>query len=108
MSTSTFISHLKKLPAYRGQIVHIEHIRPKDATYGELEQPLHPTLRAALETNHLVPLYSHQASAINAVRSGKNVAVVTPAASGKTLCYNIPVLNTILTQKGAKGVNDSV
>ena len=104
MSTSTFISHLKKLPAYRGQIVHIEHIRPKDATYGELEQPLHPTLRAALETNHLVPLYSHQASAINAVRSGKNVAVVTPAASGKTLCYNIPVLNTILTQKGSRAL----
>ena len=104
MSTSTFVSHLKKLPAYRDQIVHIEHIRPREATYSELEKPLHPALQASLKANHLTSLYSHQASAINAVRSGKNVAVVTPAASGKTLCYNIPVLDTILTQKGSRAL----
>jgi len=101
MSISTFLPHLKKHPAYRDQIVHIEHIAPKDASFGELEQPLHPKLQASLEANNLFPLYSHQAKAVNLVRAGKNVVVVTPTASGKTLCYNIPVINTILTEKGS-------
>ena len=41
-------------------------------------------------------LYSHQAATAELVRDGKNVVVVTPTASGKTLCYNLPVLNTVL------------
>ena len=41
-------------------------------------------------------LYSHQASTAELVRDGKNVVVVTPTASGKTLCYNLPVLNAVL------------
>jgi DEAD/DEAH box helicase domain-containing protein len=100
MKISTFLPRLKKLPAYRDQIVHIERIAPREASYGELDKPLHPHLQTSLEANHLFPLYSHQAKAVNLVRSGKNVVVVTPTASGKTLCYNIPVLDTILTQKG--------
>ena len=51
-----------------------------------------------------MPLYSHQATAVDAARSGKNVMVVTPAASGKTLCYNLPVLQTILTEKGSRAL----
>ncbi len=101
MNTSTFLPHLRSLPTYKDQIVHIEHIPPREASYGELEEPLHPTLHASLEANSLLPLYSHQASAVNAVRAGRNVVVVTPAASGKTLCYNIPVLDTLLTHKGS-------
>ena len=41
-------------------------------------------------------LYSHQAEAINAINQGKSIVVVTPTASGKTLCYNLPVLDSIL------------
>ena len=41
-------------------------------------------------------LYSHQSNAINAVRNGRNTVIVTPTASGKTLCYNLPVLNSVL------------
>lgn len=104
MNTSTFLPHLRNLPAYKDQIVHIEHIPPREATYGELEEPLHPALHASLELNRLLPLYSHQASAINAVRAGRNVMVVTPAASGKTLCYNIPVLDAILTHRGSRAL----
>jgi DEAD/DEAH box helicase domain-containing protein len=104
MSVSTFLPRLKKLPAYRDQIVHVEHIAPREAAYGELDKPLHPRLQESLEANNLFPLYSHQAKAVNLVRSGKNVVVVTPTASGKTLCYNIPVLDTILTQKGCRAL----
>ena len=104
MNTSTFLPHLRNLPAYKDQIVHIEHIPPREATFGELEEPLHPALHASLESNRLLPLYSHQASAINAVRAGRNVVVVTPAASGKTLCYNIAVLDAILTHRGSRAL----
>ena len=104
MKASAFLSHIRRLPAYRDQIVHVEHIPPRDATFGELEEPLHPALQASLESNGLLPLYSHQAAAGNAVRAGSNVMVVTPAASGKTLCYNIPVLDTILTTKGSRAL----
>ena len=104
MKISTFLPRLKKHPAYRDQIVHIERIAPREASYSELDNPLHPSLQASLEANHLFPLYSHQAKAVNLVRSGKNVVVVTPTASGKTLCYNIPVLDTILTQKACRAL----
>ncbi|HEY49920.1 MAG TPA: DEAD/DEAH box helicase [Dehalococcoidia bacterium] len=104
MNASTFLPYLMKLPVYREQIVHVERIPPRDATYGELDEPLHPSLHASLKSSGLLPLYRHQAAAVNAVRAGRNVMVVTPAASGKTLCYNIPVINTILTQKGSRAL----
>src|SRR5229473_1716638 len=49
-------------------------------------------------------LYSHQAMAAEAVREGRNVVVVTPTASGKTLCYNLPVLNAILENSDARAL----
>ena len=104
MNTSDFLPHLKNVPAYRDQIVHIENIPPTEASYGELDKPLHPRLKASLESNRLLPLYSHQASAINIVQADKNVVVVTPTASGKTLCYNIPVLDAILTHRGSRAL----
>ncbi|MFC2059439.1 DEAD/DEAH box helicase [Chloroflexota bacterium] len=104
MDTSTFLQDLRGLAAYGDQIVHVEHIPPRAAIYGELKNTLHPALQASLESNKLLPLYSHQAAAVNAVHSGQNVVVVTPAASGKTLCYNIPVLNTLLGEKGSRAL----
>ncbi len=96
MDTLAFIDQLKEYPSYRNQIAHIEHIASRQQSYGELAEPLHPTLHSYLEAAHLLPLYSHQAQAINAARSAKNVFIVTPAASGKTLCYNVPVLDAAL------------
>jgi len=104
MSTSDFLSHLRKLPAYRDQIVHVEHIPATEATHADLSQPLHPQLQSALESRGLFPLYSHQASAIDMAREGKNVVVVTPTASGKTLCYNVPVLDAILSSRGSRAL----
>ena len=53
-------------------------------------------LAEAYRTKGIEQLYSHQASTAELVRDGKNVVVVTPTASGKTLCYNLPVLNAVL------------
>src|SRR5215475_13513032 len=57
---------------------------------------INPDLRAAYGAKGIARLYSHQAKAAEAVHDGKNIVIVTPTASGKTLCYNLPVLNNIL------------
>jgi len=104
MNIAEFLPHLKNHTHYQGQIVHIEHIQPQEAEYGSIEQPLDPKLLTSLEHNVLLPLYKHQVAAINEIHKGKNVIIATPTASGKTLCYTIPVLNTILTKKNGRAL----
>ena len=98
MDTVAFLDHLRALPAYRDQIAHIERLPPRKPHYGELERPLHPALHDRLRALGLLPLYHHQAQAVDASRRGENTFIVTPAASGKTLCYNVPVLERLLTE----------
>ncbi|MBM4462840.1 MAG: DEAD/DEAH box helicase [Chloroflexi bacterium] len=104
ISVASFVDHLKGLADYRNQVAHIEHLPSREASYRKLGTPLALSLEMALQQAGLSPLYSHQAVAIDATRSGKNVIVVTPAASGKTLCYNVPVLQAILTEKGSRAL----
>ena len=101
MDTSAFIDHLIAQPSYNDQIVHIEHIPPRDARFAELDSPLAADLEDNLRKNSLLPLYTHQAEAVNCVRSGKHVMVSTSSASGKSLCYNIPVLEALLNKAGS-------
>jgi DEAD/DEAH box helicase domain-containing protein len=104
MDTAGFLSYLVSQPTYHEQIAHIEHIRPREARFAQLEQPLDPDLQECLDNHHFLPLYTHQAEAVNQSRQGKNVIIVTSAASGKTLCYNIPVLQTLLTAPDARAL----
>ncbi len=95
MNVAGFLDYLKTLPWYRDQIVHREDIPPRSATYGELDRSLDSALKGALEASGVQGLYTHQAEAINAIRGGENVIVSTPAASGKSLCYHLPVLDSL-------------
>lgn len=52
---------------------------------------LHPSLVASLQRRGIQQLYSHQANAVEEALNGQNVVVTTPTASGKTLCYNLPI-----------------
>ncbi|MBN1367595.1 MAG: DEAD/DEAH box helicase [Dehalococcoidales bacterium] len=97
MDTAAFLRYLKEQPDYQDQIVYTEHILSREATYGDLEKPLPPGLQSCLEDNHLFPLYSHQAAAVNHIRRGENVMVATSSASGKSLCYNTAVMEAIIT-----------
>jgi DEAD/DEAH box helicase domain-containing protein len=75
----------------------LDHLIPASpATYAPLPRDLHPELVAALRSRGIDQLYSHQSEAYASIRNGKNVVVVTPTASGKTLCYNLPVLQRLL------------
>ena len=95
-----FIKSIKRMSSYKKQIVHIEKIPPQEANFEELEKPLPDNLQTCL-LNRKIKFYSHQAEAINKARQGKNVVIATPTASGKTLAFNIPVLEALTNGKKA-------
>jgi len=81
---------------YAGDIT-LDHVVPASAAvFAPLPSDLRPELAAALRRRGVERLYSHQAEAYTAVRNGRHLVVVTPTASGKTLCYNLPVLQRLL------------
>ena len=82
------------MQSYKKQIVNVEEIPAQEASFGELEKPLPENLQTCI-LNRKIKLYSHQAQAINLARQGKNVVIATPTASGKTLAFNIPVLEAL-------------
>ena len=76
----------------------------REAIYDEFPDFIDDRIKAALERRGVRRLYSHQADAIRAVHEGNSVVVVTPTASGKTMCYNIPVLNSILEDEASRAL----
>src|SRR5579859_7709951 len=80
----------------QGDITLDRLIPSSPAVFAPLPSDLKPELAAALRSRGIERLYSHQAEAYAAVRSGRHLVVVTPTASGKTLCYNLPVLQRLL------------
>jgi len=104
MTIAEFIESLHHHHIYRGQIAHLEVLPAREAQYGELSEPLPRPLEAALRSAGIERLYSHQVESIDGVRDGRNVVVVTGTASGKTLCYNVPVIETLLDDPSAKAL----
>jgi len=74
------------------------------ARYADFPRDLHPTLEHVLQARGVARLYTHQAEAYQAAREGLNTVVVTPTASGKTLCYNLPVLDRILKEPDSRAL----
>ncbi|MHC4453623.1 MAG: DEAD/DEAH box helicase, partial [Planctomycetota bacterium] len=91
-----FIKNLKNNEYFSDQIVHHEIISSKSAVYKTPVPSLQNKLRKALKSCNVNQLYSHQSEAITKVREKKNVLISTPTASGKTLTYNVPILESIL------------
>ncbi len=84
------------LRRYGDRIVHVHHLPPRPTRYADPSRPLPDPLAQALERKGIRRLYLHQAQALDAVRAGESVVVTTATASGKTLCYTLPVLERIL------------
>ncbi len=88
--------------AYRSEsLVRVEEIPRRRAAYGRLSRALPTPLAGALRTRGIERLYTHQAEALEAARAGENLVVVTGTASGKTLCYLVPVLESRLADPQA-------
>jgi DEAD/DEAH box helicase domain-containing protein len=82
----------------------IHHQAATDGEYAEMPAGVDARLRAALGERGIARLYTHQAEAFDRVASGRNVVIVTPTASGKTLCYNLPVLNRLMGDANARAM----
>ncbi|NLE89696.1 MAG: DEAD/DEAH box helicase [Dehalococcoidales bacterium] len=104
MNLEEFLAYLVSTSSYQNQVSHIEHIVSRPSAFGELEKPLPENLQKTLEELHMWPLYTHQAEAIDISRRGENVIISTPSASGKSLAYNIPVLEALQTQPLARAL----
>ena len=82
----------------------VRHFPARPAQWADFPSWTHTDLLAAYKAKHIERLYSHQAAAAEIVHSGKNIVVVTPTASGKTLCYNLPVINAILEGSDTRAI----
>jgi len=92
------VAELEGEAARLQSITALRHFPPQPADFVDFPEELSPAIREALRRRGIERLYSHQRDAFERVREGKNVVVVTPTASGKTLCYNLPVLDRVLRE----------
>jgi DEAD/DEAH box helicase domain-containing protein len=104
MNTAQIVDHLRRDPAFQRNLTAWKTIPERPARYGGFPEGLHPKIIEGLAARGIHDLYTHQTQAIEGVLAGDNVCVVTPTASGKTLCYNLPVLNQLMADKNARAL----
>jgi DEAD/DEAH box helicase domain-containing protein len=80
------------------------YVAAREGVYAPLPETVPPPLREVLRERGISQLYIHQADALTEVEAGRNVVIVTPTASGKTLCFNLPVVSTLLQDPGARAL----
>jgi DEAD/DEAH box helicase domain-containing protein len=91
-------------PSFRRGVTLDHEIPGRPGIYAPLPSDLPAPLRQALEARGMGRLYSHQAEAYAEARGGHDLVVVTPTASGKTLCYNLPVVAGILEKPASRAL----
>jgi DEAD/DEAH box helicase domain-containing protein len=88
---------------FAGRVTARISVPAREARYADFPETLEPRLKEALRGRGIERLWSHQREAWDHVEAGRDLVVVTPTASGKTLCYNLPVLDAVL-KRGAKAL----
>jgi len=91
-------------PSLAGGVVHRSTIPAKPADFLPMPEWLDPRIVAGLGSRGITSLYRHQAEAVEAVRAGEDVVVVTPTASGKSLCYLVPTLQALADDPTARAL----
>ena len=104
MSIGEVLDLFRRDPAFMKNVTAWEKLSAREAKYADFPAGLDPRLISALQTRGTAPLFTHQAAAVEAALGGENVVVVTGTASGKTLCYNLPVLQAALTDPEARAL----
>lgn len=102
VDVAALVDELRRLAGSR--VVHVERVPPRPARFADPAEPLPAPLVRALEASGIRRLYVHQARALDCVRAGRSVVVTTRTASGKTLCYNLPVLEALLAEPRARAL----
>jgi len=101
---AAILDQLRASPVTAGRIVHEARLEAQPARFADWPAPLHPRLIAALRACGIGRPYSHQAEACQAVLDAEDVVVVTPTASGKSLCFVVPVLDAWLKDAEARSL----
>ena len=104
MDAREFLESIKTSKQYRDQIVHVEHVPAREARFADLDPAGSGEFGQALARLGISRFYTHQAQAIQAVRRGEHVVVVTATASGKTLCYNVPVIEHLQENRASRAL----
>ena len=103
MQISSFVERIKKSEDLGSQIVFHRYLPPQDPKYDQ-NQILSPDILHSLKNLRIGAPYTHQIEAIKRLEEGKDILVSTPTASGKSLIYNIPVIEEILKKPASRAL----
>jgi DEAD/DEAH box helicase domain-containing protein len=104
MTSPPALDSLQTDPNFAADFTLWRRLPPREAVFAPCPDGIDRRLLDALARRGIRELYSHQSEAVGHIHAGKNVVIVTPTASGKTLCYNLPVLNAILSEPEARAL----
>jgi DEAD/DEAH box helicase domain-containing protein len=103
-SMQEILQELKVSESVKKNIVHWHTIEEKEAQTEEMPEDLSGILKNALQRRGISRLYTHQKSSYEQIMKKQSIVAVTPTASGKTLCYNLPVLQSIINDPNARAL----
>jgi DEAD/DEAH box helicase domain-containing protein len=97
MDVAALLERIRSRRDYAGQLDHVEALPERPGRFAEPVEPLAGLLKEVLARRGIERLYSHQTAALEAARARRDWVVVTGTASGKTLCYNLPILEAAIS-----------
>jgi len=101
MDAQTILRRLQRSEFFQDQVVEVKEIPAREPDYQNVADGLAEPIAVTLGRQGINKLYSHQATAIENIRDGRDIVIVTGTASGKTLCYTIPVMEALLEESQA-------
>ena len=104
MNVAQVIDHLREDSSFCAHLTAWRSFAAQPGRYAPFPDAVNPELVEGLRKRGISRLYTHQYEAFAALEQGKNVCVVTPTASGKTLCYNLPVLNELMKDPNSRAL----
>ena len=100
----TLLDQIKDSPEFDGNIPYWTLSQASEGDYSPFPDTIFPELKSTLQNQGIKNLYSHQADALTIISRGANIVISTGTASGKSLCYQIPILDSQLKTNAAKAL----
>jgi DEAD/DEAH box helicase domain-containing protein len=104
MKLEDFLESLKSDPSFANNVTFWGVRKAREASHTTIPEELHPFLKERLREQGVERLFSHQAEVFHAVKRSRDVVITTPTASGKSLAYNLPVLDGLIRDSDAKAM----
>ena len=104
LTIEQIIDRLQRNERFMSCVTEWKRIPPKEAQFADFPERIDRRLVNALKNHGIKQLYTHQAEAIHHVLESRHTTIVTPTASGKTLCYNIPVLHSVIQTQESRAL----